>query len=185
MFRTNIWTILLLILVFAILIAVVSYLRNMFFIFSKKDAPYVGSFSRQLNLMKEKLKLDPNKAMVDLGCWDGKALRFFSKNYKFKQLDGFEIKRIAYLRWKILNFFHNEKKISLFYQSFFDADLKKYDYIYVYLLPDQLARIEDRVFSNIKKEAIIISNSFQFSKHKPYKTIKNEKGKEWIYLYRK
>jgi len=183
MFWLDVWVILLLILVLIILFAVISYMRNMFFIFSKKDAPYVGSFSRQLKFMKEELHLKPNKTLVDLGCGDGKALRFFSKNYKLKKLDGFEIKYIAYLRWKILNFIHHETKVSIYLKSFLNIDLKKYDYIYVYLLPDQLARIEDRLFSNISKETIIISNSFQFSQNKPYKILQNNQNK--IYLYRK
>ena len=55
----------------------------------------------------------------------------------------------------------------------------------MYLFPNQLKEMEDRVFEHIKKDTIIISNSFKFIKHEPYEVIKNEKGKEVIRLYRK
>lgn len=65
------------------------------------------------------------------------------------------------------------------------ADIHGYDYIYVYLLPEQMAAIESRIFSQMKDDAIIISNSFQFAKHTPYNTIKNAQGKDSIFLYKK
>ncbi len=69
--------------------------------------------------------------------------------------------------------------------AFEKADLKKYDYIYVYLFPNQLADIEARLFKNIKKDAIIISNSFKFAKKKPFDTLKNKQKKDSIFLYKK
>lgn len=66
-----------------------------------------------------------------------------------------------------------------------DVDLSTFDYIYVYLLPVQLAFIEDWVWSTMKEDAIIIANSFQFKNHKPFEVIKNKKGKPSIFLYKK
>jgi hypothetical protein len=43
--------------------------------------PYVPSYTTDLQRMKEKLHLDEKKTMIDLGCGDGKALRFFVKNF--------------------------------------------------------------------------------------------------------
>lgn len=48
-----------------------------------------------------------------------------------------------------------------------------------------MADIESRIFKEMKSDAIIISNSFQFAVHKPYKVIENKKGKPSIFLYKK
>jgi len=65
------------------------------------------------------------------------------------------------------------------------TDIHGYDYIYVYLLPKQMAQIEDRIFNHMKEDALIISNSFQFVKHQPYEIIKSKHGKPSIFLYKK
>ena len=70
-------------------------------------------------------------------------------------------------------------------KNFMQVNLSSFDYIYVYLLPVQLAFIEDWVWKNIKKDAIIIANSFQFKEHKPIEIIKDKKGKPCIFLYKK
>jgi len=65
------------------------------------------------------------------------------------------------------------------------TDIRGYDYIYVYLLPQQMVQIEDRIFKHMKEDALIISNSFQFVKHQPYEIIKDKNGKSSIFLYKK
>jgi hypothetical protein len=69
------------------------------------------------------------------------------------------------------------KKILLIKSDFMKIDLSTFDYIYVYLLPKQMAFIEDWIWKNIKKDAIIVSNSFQFKNHTPFEIIKDKKGK--------
>lgn len=63
----------------------------------------------------------------------------------------------------------------MYKQNFSQADLLRYDYIYVYLLPVQLAEIEPRIFKHMDTKAILISNSFQFAVHQPYEVIKDAK----------
>ncbi|MEI6672397.1 MAG: hypothetical protein WCL02_03395 [bacterium] len=75
--------------------------------------------------------------------------------------------------------------MKLYKQNFSQANLKTYDYIYTYLLPQQMADIESRIFTNISTHTIIISNSFQFATHTPYEVISTVKGKPSIFLYKK
>ena len=72
----------------------------------------------------------------------------------------------------------------MYRKDFFKVDIKKYDYIYIYLLPAQLAVMEDRIREKKKEDAVIISNSFNFQKHKPFKVYKNEKWVGTIFLYK-
>ena len=149
----------------------------------RKRAPYVWTFKRHLKLM-EQLKLSKDSNILDLWCWDWKALRFFSNTHKIKSGTGYDINPYAIIRWKIINKIKWKKYISLYHKNFLNVDIKWYKYIYMYLRTKQLANIEDRIWENKDKNTIIISNSFEFSKHKNYKTIKNSKWKDAIFLYK-
>ena len=111
-------------------------------------------------------------------------MRFFEKNFDLASIDGYEINRLAVVWGKVLNFFLHSK-IHILAKNFSHAEIKNYDYIYVYLLPDQLADIEDRLFIQLTTDAIVIANSFQFSDHKPFKIINDQKGRKTIFLYKK
>ncbi|MFA7298888.1 MAG: hypothetical protein WC010_04565 [Candidatus Absconditabacterales bacterium] len=152
----------------------------------KKDkfAMYVPSFDRHIKLMKNNLKLVRGKRLVDLGCGDGKAMRFFTKTFGL-HCDGYELQRFPYLYGKLINYVLGYTKLKIYKQDFSQTNLKRYDYIYIYLLPIQMAAIEPRIFKNMNPNSIIISNSFQFVIHKPYKIIKDKKGKPSIFLYKK
>jgi hypothetical protein len=79
---------------------------------------------------------------------------------------------------RIVNFFLGYGKyIKLIKSDFMKVDLSRFDYVYVYLLPVQLAFIEDWLWKSIGKDTIIISNSFQFKNHTPFEVIKDKKGK--------
>lgn len=147
--------------------------------------PYVPSYDEDLARMKEKLKLKSGKTMIDLGCWDGKALRFFVKNFWISKWVGYDFNSSAIVYGKILNKFYKIDNIELHKWNFLKVDISNFDYIYVYLLPEYLEKIEDFVFSNMRDDAIIISNTFKFKKYTPYEVTTNEKGKERILLYRK
>ena len=49
---------------------------------SNKQAIYIPSFTKDLSLMCGQLPLSPGKMLIDLGCGDGKALRFFVREYQ-------------------------------------------------------------------------------------------------------
>ncbi|MCX6825496.1 MAG: hypothetical protein NTY80_04745 [candidate division SR1 bacterium] len=155
------------------------------FMFRKdKSAMYMPSFNRHISLMKQHLRLVRGKKLVDLGCGDGKAMRFFSREFGL-QCDGYEIQHFPHLYGKILNKIFGYPNLRLLKKNFLLADIHGYDYIYVYLLPTQMANIESRIFKNISDHAIIISNSFQFSFHKPYDVIKDSRGRASIFMYKK
>ena len=119
---------------------------------------------------------------MDLGCSNWKALRFFESEFALTG-EWYDINFFAIMWWKLLNKI-KWSKIKLFWSNFFKADIKKYDYIYIYLLPVQMWYIEDRLFENISKKTIIISNTFEFKKNQPFNVIKTDKWKNRVFLYK-
>lgn len=147
-----------------------------------KRAPFVPSFNKDLKLMKQ-LDIVRWKKIVDLGCGNAKALRFFQSEFWLIG-DGYDINFFAIILAKLFNKIW-WYKIRVFWKNLYKADLKKYDYIYVFLFPWQLANMEDWLWNNMRKDCIVISNSFYFKKNKPFKVIKNKKWYGIVYLYKK
>lgn len=178
--------IVLLVLLLCVMVFVVWTFFGMFAFRFRKDAGamYVPSFDRHIKLMKEQLHLARGKKLVDLWCGDGKALRFFARTFGL-QCDGYELQRFPYLYGKLLNTVLWYPDLKLLKQNFLLADIHGYDYIYVYLLPKQMAQIESRIFEQMGQKTIIISNSFQFAIHKSYDTICDRRGKPSVFLYKK
>jgi len=152
------------------------YFIDLFISLIYSKVPYVWTFNEQLEMLK-KLSLQKWKSIIDLWCWDGKALRFFEKQFWLKWI-WYDINLYAILYGKILNKIH-KSNIKIINGDFLKQDISVYDYIYVYLLPEFLGKIEDWIFTHKKKDTIIISTAFTFKNHKSFQII------NWkIYLYK-
>ncbi len=177
--------VLFLLLLFVIFFAVWIVYELVLFMFTKPtSAMYVPSFDRHIKLMQNHLHLIRWKKLVDLWCGDGKAMRFFAKEFGL-QCDGYELQFYPYRYGKLINWILWYPHVHLYRKDFSQANIKHYDYIYVYLLPQQMAEIEPWIFQHMNAHTIIISNSFQFKIHQPYEVIKDAKGKPSIFLYKK
>ena len=67
-----------------------------------EQAVYLGSFGVDLALMDRHLRLDSGTRLVDLGCGDGKALRFFVRKYGVHGI-GYDFNHFAIRYGKLLN----------------------------------------------------------------------------------
>lgn len=150
---------------------------------TQKMAPYVSSFDKDLLVLHDHLTLEKGKSLVDLGCGDGKALRFFVKHFGIIGW-WYDLNPVALFFWKFLNLFWYKKTVFLERRNFMSVDLSRFDYIYVYLLPVQMIHIEDWIWKTKKKEAIVIANSFQFAHHESSAVLCSKKWKKSIFLYR-
>ena len=181
----NLIQILLLFILFVLLLGVVVFHIYMIYSFlnSSRLAPYVPSPTRDLENIIWNFEMDKWKHLVDLWCGDGKALRFFQRNFGVK-CDGFDINIFPLWYGRLVNKMLWYKNISLIWKNFLKVDLAKYDYVYLYLLTEQLADIEDWIFWNIKISTVVITNTFRFKDKVPFKIIKNRKGKDRIFFYK-
>lgn len=165
----------LLAIVFLVILLVLFYFISFITSLISLKVPYVPSFNRQLDILK-KLELEKWKTIVDLWCWDGKALRFFEKQFALKWV-WYDINLFAIMYGRLLNKIY-KSNVQLIKENFIGKDIYSYDYIYLYLFPGFLEKIEDWIFENKRKNAIIISTAFTFKKHKPFKVLDKK-----IYLY--
>lgn len=97
-----------------------------------KKAPYVPSFDYHLRIMKKYLTLEKGATIVDLWCGDGKALRFFSKEFGLKGT-GYDLNPFAIWYGKFCNRLIWLRHIKLIRSDFKKAQLQRYEYIYIYI----------------------------------------------------
>jgi len=144
--------------------------------------PQVSTFSSDFKVLKDNLwKYNLEwKKIADMWSGIGKVIRFLEKEFWAKPT-GYEIDLSNVIIWKILNkVFWSKSKIIKW--NYFEADLKKYDFIYIYLFPCLMEKVEEKIFSDAKKWTIIFVNAFKFWKHKPIDIFyKNWKEKIFVY----
>lgn len=84
---------------------------------------------------------------------------------------------------KTLNFF-KKFNAKILWKNIKRSDLTKTDFIYIYLFPEIIEKLEDHIFSTPKKWTIVFSNGFKIKNKKPVDIIKDENWKEEVYVYK-
>jgi len=84
--------------------------------------------------------------------------------------------------WRMTDRALGYKNITLIHKDIQKIKLEDVDVVYIYLFSDYMARLEDRVFTTKKQDAIVICNTFSFKNHEPFEIISDWKDK--IYLYK-
>lgn len=151
----------------------------------RKSAPYIWSYISHKKLLQQYRHKIHWTYILDMWCGDGGILRFFIKNMASHHGDWYDIRRFPIKLGKILNRLFWYKEITLYQQDFLDADMWKYDTVYLFLWPSILEDIEKRIHSRIRPWTVIITNTFHFKTRVPFDVIQNSKGKVVFQLYKK
>jgi hypothetical protein len=129
-------------------------------------SPYVPTRNKvALEILKE-IKFQKGKLFVELGSGDARIIRLAVKKYHLKGL-AVDINGLINLWAKILSKFDKTNKNIIFKtENIFDTDLRKTDYLYLFLMPDLLKKLVQKFDKELKKEAIIISHGFPINEYK-------------------
>lgn len=122
--------------------------------------PFVPTRGRSLNQILEPVIFAKNDVFYDLGSGDGRLCFYMAKKYGLKAI-GVELN-------PLLNFYSNLKQRILKQESveflranFFNISLKKATVIYVFLFPEVVNKLYDKIIKECKKGTIIISHGFR------------------------
>jgi len=134
---------------------------SLYGLFLSKGVPYVPLSRKKIKFLKQKIHLPENANLIDLGCGNGRIMRFFEKQ-GVKNIDGYEINLWAYVWGKFLNFiFHSKTKIYL--KNFNEINLAKYDYVFCYLLESALTDLKGKFEKELKPGTKIITYDFSIA----------------------
>lgn len=123
--------------------------------------PYVPTLNMTMERMLELAEIKPRQKIADLGSGDGRLLIVAAR--KGAQAVGWEINPILAILSKIkIRHAGLQDKITIHVESYWPADLKKFDVIFLFLIPNKMEQMEQKLRRELKPGAKVISNSFVF-----------------------
>lgn len=146
--------------------------------FAGSDAPFVPTKMGHIGKILKLAGIRKGKKFYELGSGDGRVVMEAAK--LGANATGIEQSwiRVLYSRWKAnrqnaaraenCHFCHGD----IFSRTYEDADI-----IYIFLLHKGVAKLEEKLKKELKKGAVVITQTYHFPNWKPYKKI----GDFWLY----
>ncbi len=140
--------------------------------FAGSDAPYVPTKMEHIRKILRWAGVKRGKKFYELGSGDGRVV-FEAANLGASAV-GIEQSwlRVLFSRCKArsanINFFHG----NIFNYNFSDADI-----VYIYLLPKGVSKLETKLLNELKKKAVVITQTYHFPTWMPYEKL----GPFWLY----
>lgn len=174
----NILFILLFLTLAATLLLAVLFWIGFFYNLIRGDAPFLRSNRKKINIMLELAQIKPGETVIDLGSGDG-ALLIEAARHGAKSI-GVEINLFlaVYSRVKV-RLKRLGHKINIVRGNLNSYPLDNADVIFIYLLPETLFKLQNKLSSECKLGARIVTNTFSIPGWTP------EKEKNSVYLYKK
>lgn len=115
----------------------------------------------------DKVNLPKNPIFIDIGSGDGRIVSTMSKI--MNQSEGIEFNPFLalYSKLRLLS----KKNTKIYNGDFFKHDFSKYNVAYMYIFNQQIDKLQDKLFTEMPKGSIIITNTFKFTKREPNQTI--------------
>lgn len=125
--------------------------------------------------------------MADLGCGDARVLIEAIKQ-EAESAQGWELDVLVYLRAKrnlvtAQRLGVDTRSISLHFGDFWRARLESVDVVYVYQMTKYMHPLEEKIISQLKPGALIISPDYQIPGLTVWKYI--DDGDRGVYVYKK
>lgn len=139
------------------------------------DLPYLGANKIKIETIIKFASLKKGEVVIDLGSGDGRLLIPCAK--KGAVAIGYELNPLLYWLSKFKT--HGvSKNVIIKRESFWQANLKSADVVFVYSLRKYMQKFEEFIEKNAKKGTRVIVNTNPFPHKKP---IKSESG---IFFYK-
>lgn len=146
--------------------------------------PYVPTPHAVSRKMIEFAGVKNGQTVYDLGAGDARVLIAAKTAFPDIIAKGSEISPIIYLLG-LLNIRRSGLKIAFSCTSFFRADLRDADCIFLYLMPEALRKLEAKFDAELKPGTRVLSYTFHFEDRTPVATCEvpwiTGKRKLWLY----
>ncbi|MFA9288622.1 MAG: cyclopropane-fatty-acyl-phospholipid synthase family protein [Weeksellaceae bacterium] len=149
-----------------------------------RGAPYVSTSRSEIQGILNEISIKKNSTFVELGCGDGRVVRYAAKEYEVQGL-GIEINPtlvwLARLRAKLDG---TAQHVRFEVKNIFDVDVSQANYVYIFLFPALLRKLQPQLEQALHNKAIIISRGFQIKYFEKF-LFKKYKGKRFTTYYYK
>lgn len=137
--------------------------------FAGSDAPYVPTKMAKIKKILKLAGVKKGKVFYELGSGDGRvvleAAKLGAESYGIEQ----SWIRVWYSRIK-----SHQLKIEnavFFHGNVFDRHYYPSDVVYIYLLPQAVEKLEEKLKTELSKGDLIITQKFHFKNWKPFKKV--------------
>ena len=147
-----------------------------------QGALYVSTSKARIQAFLDAVPMFPDQVLVDLGCGDGRVALAANQRYGVKVV-GYELNPMAYVRARLKCF--GRKEIRITRKNFWEADLSYADVIFCYLFPDVMKRLAQKIHTDAKPGAVIVSCNFPVPEFIPQRILRPEGALHFdpIYIY--
>jgi len=131
--------------------------------------PFYPSSLKRLNQAYQsgQIKLPENFKFIDIGSGDGRIVLWAAKKGA-QRAHGIEFNPFLSLTSKGLLLVNGVRgKTEIFNKNFFNHDYSKYDVVYMYIFPEHMEKLQDKLFKELPKGAMIITNTFKLRDVEP------------------
>ncbi len=131
---------------------------------------YVPSSAKRAEKILKEYGLNSTHSFVDLGSGDGRIV------YRIRRHTGnsfgIESNLLLVLLCRTANAFRSNKG-NFNWGSLYQTDLSNYNYIYCYLAPKMMAKLEQKLERELKPGTILVSKSFKLPNTTPISEAEN------------
>lgn len=146
----------------AVAVILLFIITSAFLGFMVTRVPFVPTTQNDIRFIVKELGISPKDKFYDLGSGNGKVC-FLVNELSGASCVGFELTWWTHLWAKIKLKIKNPKaKLQFKNQNFFNADWSEANFIYGYLYPMLMARVEEKFIANCKPGSVAVIRDFPF-----------------------
>jgi SAM-dependent methyltransferase len=148
-----------------------------------RGALYVSTSRTRIFACLDAVPMRPGQLLVDIGCGDGRVLRWARKRYGVRTL-GYELNPLAYLKARALCL--GRRGIEIRRRNFWKVDLSHADVIFCYLFPDVMQALSSKLKAELKPGTVVVSCNFVLPGFMPEQVLRpgSSLHSDPIYIYR-
>jgi tRNA A58 N-methylase Trm61 len=148
-----------------------------------KGAPWVPTWSRDIERLGNVLDLEPGQTFCELGCGDGRVVTAMSKQFGVKGI-GVELSFLQYVAARIRAVLTRDAQVKILWKDAFHADLSEVDALYLFLMPATYGNIKTKLEQELKPGAKVVTYVWAMPDWEVKKTDK-QSGAPMLYLYQR
>jgi len=150
----------------------------------KGESPFIPVKPEFLEQIVETMEIDEKDTVYDLGCGDARMLVSCQNAHPEAKYIGIEKNFVPYFWVKLrLLYLGKSAKIKIIHQDFFKADLSDATAIFLYLIPKQIVRLEEKFERELKPGTKVLAFKYPLQKKEPEKVSGLEGDKIYFYKF--
>lgn len=122
-------------------------------------APYVPSNGKEIKEILKLAHLKKGSRMYELGCGDARTIRWAVRSYGVRGW-GIDINPVLIVWARLLARLQGIKHIHLQVGNVYHTDLRNADVVYLFLMPEMVAKMRPLFAAQLKKDTLVISHGF-------------------------